>query len=149
MAIIRPDQYVELYSELAEMMLEANNGDEILDLPSEILLVTEANGDVRYTDAAQERYNDYCDEVEAVLSKNNIVGEQFLSDNNLNRRPSLNIRLVVKSAISAVEYNVLQVAIDHMIEHQEGLQSDDVPWRNHVTECERWEAAKKLKALFS
>ena len=147
MAIIRPEQYVELYSELAELMLEANN----VDLPSEILLVTEANGDVRYTDAAQERYNDYCDEVEAVLSKNNIVGEQFLSDNNLNRRPSLNIRLLVKSAISAVEYNVLQVAIDHMIEHQEGLQSDDVPcddaeW-NDI--CERLEAAKKLKALFS
>ena len=153
MAIIRPEQYIELYSELAELMLEANN----VDLPPEILLVTEANGDVRYTDAAQERYNDYCDEVEAVLSKNNIVGEQFLSDNNLNRRPSLNIRLVVKSAISAVEYNVLQVAIDHMIEHQEGIQSrelrlpprvpsDDAEW-NDI--CERLEAAKKLKALFS
>ena len=45
MAIIRPEQYVELYSELAELMLEANNGD----LPSEILLVTDANGDERYT----------------------------------------------------------------------------------------------------
>ena len=137
MAIIRPEQYVELYSELAELMLEANN----VDLPPEILLVTEANGDVRYTDAAQERYNDYCDEVEAVLSKNNIVGEQCLSDNNVGRN--------LRSYVSDVEYNVLQVAIDHMIEHQEGLQSDDVPWRNHVTECERLEAAKKLKALFS
>ena len=137
MAIIRSEQYVELYSELAELMLEANN----VDLPPEILLVTEANGDVRYTDAAQERYNDYCDEVEAVLSKNNIVGEQCLSDNNVGRN--------LRSYVSDVEYNVLQVAIDHMIEHQEGLQSDDVPWRNHVTECERLEAAKKLKALFS
>ena len=144
MAIIRPEQYVELYSELAELMLETNNGD----LPSEILLVTEANGDVRYTDAAQDRFNDYCDEVEAVLSKNNIFGEQCLSDNNVGR----NLRLLVKATISYVsdvEYNVLQVAIDHMIEHQEGLQSADVPWRNHVTECERLEAAKKLKALFS
>ena len=69
MAIIRSEQYVELYSELAELMLEANN----VDLPSEILLVTEANGDVRYTDAAQERYNDYCDDVEAVLLRNNII----------------------------------------------------------------------------
>jgi len=43
MAIIRSEQYVELYSELAELMLEANN----VDLPPEILLVTEANGDVR------------------------------------------------------------------------------------------------------
>jgi hypothetical protein len=139
MAIIRPEQYVELYSELAELMLEANN----VDLPPEILLVTEANGDVRYTDAAQERYNDYCDEVEAVLSKNNIVGEQCLSDNNVGRN--------LRSYVSDVEYNVLQVAIDHMIEHQEGIQSDDVPcddaeW-NDI--CERLEAAKKLKALFS
>jgi hypothetical protein len=145
MAIIRPEQYIELYSELAELMLEANN----VDLPPEILLVTEANGDVRYTDAAQERYNDYCDEVEAVLSKNNIVGEQCLSDNNVGRN--------LRSYVSDVEYNVLQVAIDHMIEHQEGIQSrelrlpprvpsDDAEW-NDI--CERLEAAKKLKALFS
>ena len=145
MAIIRSEQYVELYSELAELMLEANN----VDLPPEILLVTEANGDVRYTDAAQERYNDYCDEVEAVLSKNNIVGEQCLSDNNVGRN--------LRSYVSDVEYNVLQVAIDHMIEHQEGIQSrelrlpprvpsDDAEW-NDI--CERLEAAKKLKALFS
>tara|TARA_R110002033_G_scaffold50701_2_gene97824 strand:- start:266 stop:709 length:444 start_codon:yes stop_codon:yes gene_type:complete len=147
MAIIRPEQYVELYSELAELMLEANN----VDLPPEILLVTEANGDVRYTDAAQDRFNDYCEEVESVLLANNIVGEQYLSDNNLNRRPSLNIRLVVKSAISAIEYNVLQVALDHMIEHQEGIQSDDVPCDDAEWDdiCERLEAAKKLKALFS
>ena len=147
MAIIRPEQYVELYSELAELMLEANN----VDLTSEILLVTEANGDVRYTDAAQDRFNDYCEEVESVLLANNIVGEQYLSDNNLNRRPSLNIRLVVKSAISAIEYNVLQVALDHMIEHQEGIQSDDVPCDDAEWDdiCERLEAAKKLKALFS
>ena len=139
MAIIRSEQYVELYSELAELMLEANN----VDLPPEILLVTEANGDVRYTDAAQERYNDYCDDVEAVLLRNNIFGEQCLSDNNVGRN--------LRSYVSDVEYNVLQVAIDHMIEHQEGIQSDDVPcddaeW-NDI--CERLEAAKKLKALFS
>tara|TARA_R110002050_G_scaffold224953_1_gene360835 strand:+ start:408 stop:851 length:444 start_codon:yes stop_codon:yes gene_type:complete len=147
MAIIRPEQYVELYSELAELMLEANN----VDLPPEILLVTEANGDVRYTDAAQDRFNDYCEEVESVLLANNIVGEQYLSDNNLNRRPSLNIRLVVKSAISAIEYNVLQVALDHMIEHQEGIQSDDVPCDDAEWDdiCKRLQAAKKLKALFS
>jgi hypothetical protein len=131
MAVIRSEQYVELYSELAELMLEANN----VDLPPEILLVTEANGDVRYTDAAQDRFNDYCDEVEAVLSKNNII------------------------KVSDFEYNVLQVALDHMIEHQEGLKlyeieidpSDDVPCDDAQWDdiCERLEAAKKLKALFS
>jgi len=124
MAIIRSEQYVELYSELAELMLEANN----VDLPSEILLVTEANGDVRYTDAAQERYNDYCDEVEAVLSKNNII------------------------KVSDHEYNVLQVAIDHMIEHQEyDAAAIDETYSDEERDdiCSRLEAAKKLKALFS
>jgi len=90
---------------------------------------------VRYTDAAQDRFNDYCDEVEAVLSKNNII------------------------KVSDFEYNVLQVALDHMIEHQEGLKlyeieidpSDDVPCDDAQWDdiCERLEAAKKLKALFS
>jgi len=140
MAIIRPDQYVELYSELAGLMLEANNGDEIL-------LVTDANGDERYTEAAQDRFNDYCEEVESVLLANNIVGEQYLSENNVDR----NLRLLVKATISAAEYNVLQVALDHMIEHQESIQSDDVPCDDAEWDdiCKRLQAAKKLKALFS
>ena len=70
MAIIRPEQYVELYSELAELMLEANTIYKPIKLP---LLVTAANGDERYTDDAQERYNDYCEEVESVLLANNII----------------------------------------------------------------------------
>ena len=147
MAIIKlePEQYVEL----AELMMTYLNANALT--PEELLIYQEENGDIRYTELGQQQFEECVDDVEAVLSKNNIVGEQFLSDNNLNRRPSLNIRLVVKSAISAVEYNVLQVAIDHMIEHQEGIQSDDVPcddaeW-NDI--CERLEAAKKLKALFS
>jgi len=54
-------------------------------------------------------------------------------------------------ALSGIEYNVLQVAIDHMIEHQEGIQSDDVPCDDAEWDdiCSRLEAAKKLKALFS
>jgi len=146
MAIIRPEQYIELYSELAGMMLEANNGDGIFS-PREILLVTDANGDERYTEAAQDRFNDYCEEVESVLLANNIVGEQYLSENNVDR----NLRLLVKATISAFEYNVLQVALDHMIEHQEGIQSDDVPCDDAEWDdiCNRLEAAKKLKALFS
>ncbi len=146
MAIIRPEQYIELYSELAGMMLEANNGDGIFS-PREILLVTDANGDERYTEAAQDRFNDYCEDVESVLLANNIVGEQYLSENNVDR----NLRLLVKATISAVEYNVLQVALDHMIEHQEGIQSDDVPCDDAEWDdiCKRLQAAKKLKALFS
>jgi EAL domain-containing protein (putative c-di-GMP-specific phosphodiesterase class I) len=147
MAIIRPDQYVELYSELAGMMLEANNGDGIFS-PSEILLVTDANGDERYTEAAQDRFNDYCEEVESVLLANNIVGEQYLSENNVDR----NLRLLVKATISAAEYNVLQVALDHMIEHQEyDAAAIDETYSDEERDdiCKRLQAAKKLKALFS
>ena len=121
MAIIRPDQYVELYSELAGMMLEANNGDEIL-------LVTDANGDERYTEAAQDRFNDYCENVESVLAANNII------------------------KVSDVEYNVLQVSLDHMIEHQEyDAAAIDETYSDEEKDdiCSRLEAAKKLKALFS
>jgi len=100
--------------------LEANNGDEIL-------LVTDANGDERYTEAAQDRFNDYCEEVESVLLANNII------------------------KVSDHEYNVLQVAIDHMIEHQVAIDHmiehhpteclPDVEW-NDI--CERLEAANNI-----
>ena len=124
MAIIRSEQYVELYSELAGMMFEANNGG----LPSEVLLVTDANGDERYTEAAQDRFNDYCYWVEDVLAANNII------------------------KVSDHEYNVLQVALDHMIEHQEyDAAAIDETYSDEEKDdiCSRLEAAKKLKALFS
>ena len=58
---------------------------------------------------------------------------------------------IINVEVSDVEYNVLQVAIDHMIEHQEGIQSDDVPCDDAEWDdiCKRLQAAKKLKALFS
>jgi len=61
------------------------------------------------------------------------------------------VRTSTIKALSGIEYNVLQVAIDHMIEHQEGIQSDDVPCDDVEWDdiCSRLEAAKKLKALFS
>jgi len=54
-------------------------------------------------------------------------------------------------ALSGIEYNVLQVAIDHMIEHQEGIQSDDVPCDDAEWDdiCSRLEAAKRLKERFA
>jgi hypothetical protein len=125
MAIIRPDQYVELYSELAELMMTYLNANALT--PEELLIYQEENGDIRYTELGQQQFEECVDDVEAVLTANNII------------------------KVSDVEYNVLQVAIDHMIEHQEGIQSDDVPCDDAEWDdiCERLEAAKKLKALFS
>jgi len=53
--------------------------------------------------------------------------------------------------MSDLEKNVLQVAIDHMIEHQEGIQSDDVPCDDAEWDdiCSRLEAAKRLKERFA
>ncbi len=125
MAIIRPDQYVELYSELAELMMTYLNANALT--PEELLIYQEENGDIRYTELGQQQFEECVDDVEAVLTANNII------------------------KVSDVEYNVLQVALDHMIEHQEGIQSDDVPCDDAEWDdiCERLEAAKKLKALFS
>ena len=125
MAIIRSEQYVELYSELAELMMTYLNAAALT--PEDLLIYQEENGDIRYTELGQQQFEECVSDVEAVLAANNII------------------------KVSDVEYNVLQVALDHMIEHQEGIQSDDVPcddaeW-NDI--CERLEAAKRLKALFS
>jgi hypothetical protein len=125
MAIIRPDQYVELYSELAELMMTYLNANALT--PEELLIYQEENGDIRYTELGQQQFEECVDDVEAVLTANNII------------------------KVSDVEYNVLQVALDHMIEHQEGIQSDDVPCDDAEWDdiCKRLQAAKKLKALFS
>ena len=57
--------------------------------------------------------------------------------------------------ISSLEMNVLQVAIDHMIEHLEDLLSDSdfktnkqLAWLK-TDHQERLEAAKRLKARFA
>lgn len=61
--------YVELYSEMAEAILEDHQGDLIE------LRVTEENGDVHFTEEAQDIYMDYCNLVEAVLESVGIEGD--------------------------------------------------------------------------
>lgn len=58
--------------------------------------------------------------------------------------------------ISDLEMNVLQVAIDHMVEHLEGLCVDDTDARSSLKGFEtrgvnltRLEAAKRLKERFA
>ena len=62
------------------------------------------------------------------------------------------VRTSTIKALSGIEYNVLQVALDHMIEHQEydAAAIDETYSAGEKGDiCERLEAAKKLKALFS
>ena len=60
--ILSQDMYIELYSSMAEVMLVENKGGLIE------LYATEDNGDERFTDQAQDIFNDYCDLVEQVLA---------------------------------------------------------------------------------
>ena len=60
------DMYINLYANMAEVMLVEHQGG-LIDL-----YVTEPNGDERFTDQAQDIFNDYCDLVEQVLSDSGI-----------------------------------------------------------------------------
>ena len=60
------DMYINLYANMAEAMLVDHQGG-LIDL-----YVTEPNGDERFTDQAQDIFNDYCDLVEQVLSDSGI-----------------------------------------------------------------------------
>ena len=60
--ILSQDMYINLYASMAEVMLVEHQGGLIE------LYVTEENGDERFTDEAQDIFNDYCDLVEQVLA---------------------------------------------------------------------------------
>ena len=60
------DMYINLYANMAEAMLVDHQGG-LIDL-----YVTEPNGDERFTDQAQDIFNDYCGLVEQVLSDSGI-----------------------------------------------------------------------------
>jgi len=64
--ILSQDMYINLYANMAEAMLVEHQGGLIE------LYVTEENGDERFTDEAQDIFNDYCDLVEQVLADTGI-----------------------------------------------------------------------------
>ena len=68
---LRPEQYIELYSELAELMMTYLNANALT--PEELLIYQEENGDIRYTELGQQRFEECVDDVEAVLAANNII----------------------------------------------------------------------------
>jgi len=73
MAIIKlePEQYVELYAELAELMMTYLNANA--PTPDDLLIYQEENGDIRYTELGQQQFEDCVSDVEAVLAHNNII----------------------------------------------------------------------------
>ena len=68
-------RYVELYAELAEAMLNESFYGEVCTIYE-----TDDNGDERFTDEAQDLFNDYCGIVEKVLAKNNVHQEMEVED---------------------------------------------------------------------
>ena len=65
--------YVELYAEMAEAILVEHQGNLIE------LYETHENGDVHFTEEAQELFDDYCGLVERVLESVGI-GDDFNRD---------------------------------------------------------------------
>jgi len=71
MAIIKSEQYIELYSELAELMMTYLNAAALT--PEELLIYQEENGDLRYTKIGQQQFEDCVDDIEHILANNNII----------------------------------------------------------------------------
>ena len=73
MAIIKlePEQYVELYAELAELMMTYLNAAALT--PEELLIYQEENGDIRYTKIGQQQFEECVDDIEHILAHNNII----------------------------------------------------------------------------
>ena len=73
MAIIKlePEQYVELYAELAELMMTYLNAAATIE--EDLLIYQEENGDLRYTKLGQQQFEDCVDDIEHILANNNII----------------------------------------------------------------------------
>jgi len=73
MAIIKlePEQYVELYSELAELMMTYLNAAALT--PEDLLIYQEENGDLRYTELGQQQFEECVEDIEHILAHNNII----------------------------------------------------------------------------
>ena len=71
MAIIKSEQYVELYSELAELMMTYLNAAATIE--EDLLIYQEENGDLRYTKLGQQQFEDCVDDIEHILANNNII----------------------------------------------------------------------------
>jgi len=73
MAIIKlePEQYVELYAELAELMMTYLNAAALT--PEDLLIYQEENGDLRYTKLGQQQFEECVEDIEHILAHNNII----------------------------------------------------------------------------
>ena len=71
MAIIKSEQYVELYSELAELMMTYLNAAATIE--EDLLIYQEENGDLRYTKLGQQQFEECVENIEHILAHNNII----------------------------------------------------------------------------
>ena len=139
MILLPNTTYVELYSEMAEAVLVESQGG-LIDI-----YVEEENGDQRFTEEAQDIFEEYSSLVEGVLEGVGIGQDYDLAATEnmvvVNADPNIDTL-----ASSDLEMNVLQVAIDHMIEHLEDVYGASSSHKQIRLEDEgRLEAAKRLK----
>ena len=67
MIFLNQPQYVQLYTDLANKMLENSFFGEVCEIKE-----TKENGDIGYTEGAQYHFNEYCNIVEKTLAENGI-----------------------------------------------------------------------------
>ena len=75
MTYLENSNFVELYTELAHAMLEESFYGEINSLyetDENYEKLTDENGDEKYTEEAQDLFDDYCSIVLKVLEKNGV-----------------------------------------------------------------------------
>ena len=75
MTYLENSNFVELYTELAHVMLEESFYGEINPLyetDENYVELTDENGDEKYTEEAQDLFDDYCSIVLKVLEKNGV-----------------------------------------------------------------------------
>ena len=77
--VLSSEEYVELYSQLAERRMQAFVDAEYIVETSEgggqPVLVEAENGDTRYSDWAQDEFNDECGIIENILAEVGIFQE--------------------------------------------------------------------------
>ena len=133
-AVIDQSQRIELSAEIADW--------HVNEIFSDNPCILDENGDFIYTEEAQDIFEEYSSLVEGDLEGVGIGQDYDLAETEnmvvVNADPNIDTL-----ASSDLEMNVLQVAIDHMVEHLEDLIAR--PLEGNDVNLTRLEAAKRLK----
>ena len=125
--ILSDEQWVEIYSDLAVILAE-----EYGDGP----LITEIaeNGDERYTEASQDRFNSYCDEATSIMER---IGFKRLNDEDEgDAQPMTPIGEQIGKLRKQRNYPAAKFIVEHERLHDQ-IQKNPGPGDELLSEIER------------